>query len=368
MRRIARRGSWTMFVSAVLAGAGAFALLAPAASGQTADPTVDTTVDTTPPSTDAPVVAAESTTTLPLFGTPLTVDVSTTPGGSLAGVTVNPATGLTATQVHPNLVAFVNDDGSGKVRVVTRHGTQKTAVAAPTLKEISGQGGWSGDLFGTGTTTTVGFTIGDRGDGTPDITGITTSDASAAIGDVQHSAGGKVARATITFTSGIQSRRLTITVVVFTRGDETRAASQVSLSKISGVKLPADQAAGEHTWSGTLCDGTKASVTYTVASDGSITAGAVTPAGATAAVKGNTLAVTFSATESVSIRVSESDGQLRISASPRLRCERTVPSVNTPTSTNPTNRDPRSGPPRVSTSPTSGDGHWTRDGRNRGDH
>jgi hypothetical protein len=353
-----------MFVSAVLAGAGAFALLAPAASAQTADPTVDTT----PPATDAPVTEPATTTTLPLFGIPLTVDVSTTPGGSLADVTVNPADGLTATKVHPNLVAFVNDAGTGKVRVVTRHGNQKTAVAAPTLADITGAGHWSGDLFGTGTTTTVDFQIADRGDGTPDITGIGTSDASAVIGDVQHSAGDKVARATITFTSGIQSRRLTITVVVFTRGDETRAASQVSLSKISGVKLPADQAAGEHTWSGMLCDGTKASVTYTVAADGSITAGAVTPAGATTAVKGNTLAVRFSDTESVSIRVRESDGQLRISASPRLRCERTVPSVNTPTSTNATNRDPRSGPPRVSSSTSKGDGPWSRDGRNRGDH
>ena len=62
-----------------------------------------------------------------------------------------------------------------------------------------------------------------------------------------------------------------------------------------------------------------------------ITAGAVTPATATAAVKGSTLRVTFSDTESVRIRVGGKDGDLRISADPRLRCGRTTPTVNTPT-------------------------------------
>ena len=81
-----------------------------------------------------------------------------------------------------------------------------------------------------------------------------------------------------------------------------------------------------------LCDGSTATVNYSVANDGSITAGAVTPATANAAVDGNTLQVMFSDSESVRIRVAGKDGNLRISADPRLRCGRTTPTVNTPTS------------------------------------
>jgi hypothetical protein len=296
------------------------------------DPTAPTTHTTD--TTAAPVVDETATTTLPLFGVPLSVDVSTTPSGSLANVAVNPATGLTATSVHPNRVTFVNDAKTGKVHVETRHGSERTGVVAGSLDEIAGNGGWKGDVFGDGTITTVGFTIAAAADGSPDITGITVSDPNASIGDVQHVGGdhGQVAKATITFTSGIQSRKLTIIAAVVKWGDATRAASQVSLSKISGTSLPADQAAGDHVWTGMLCDGSSASVAYSVANDGTITAGAVTPASAKASVNGHTLSVTFSDTESVRIKVSTKDGgNLRISADPRLRCGRTTPSVNTPT-------------------------------------
>ena len=337
MRHSYRRRTCAVLASLAIAGGGAFALLASPASatsiGAETSPT-DTAApvpDTAAPA--APVVADTSTTTLPLFGTTLTVDVSTTPSGSLAGVAVNPADGLTATKVHPNRVTFVNDEKTGKVHVETHRGSERTGVVAGSLADITGTGGWSGDLFNNGTTTTVAFTIVAAADGKPDITGITTSDPNAAIGDVKHAGGdhGAFARATITFTSGIQSRRLTITAAVIQMGDKTRAASQVSLSKISGTSLPADQAAGDHTWTGMLCDGSAASVAYSVAADGTITAGAVTPASGKANVDGNTLKVTFSDTESVRIRVSSKDGNLRISADPQLRCGRTTPSVNTPT-------------------------------------
>jgi len=350
----------------LLAGGGMLALGAyPAA----ADPVATDPAPTTPPSTAAPVVAAESTTTLPLFGAQLTVDVSTTPSGSLADVSVNPADGLTATKVHPNQVVFVNDAKTGKVRVETRHGSEKTGVAAGALADIVGPGGWTGDVFGTGAKTTVSFQIAAAADGSPDITGITSSDPSAAIGDVQHNNGDriKVARATVTFTSGIQTRRLTITVSVFSVGDTTKAGSQVTLSKVSGAALPADQAAGAHTWSGMLCDGSTATVAYTVGADGTITAGAVTPAGASADVNGNMLLVRFSPTEAVRIVVQGRGGDLKISAVPSIRCQRTVPSVNTPTSTVAPHPDRHPDPtPDKGSLPTSD----TRrpDTRNRGDH
>jgi hypothetical protein len=331
VRHTDRRGTCAVLASLAIAGGGAFALLASPASASPISAPTETTDTTAAPA--APVEAAKASTTLPLFGAQLTVDVSTTPSGGLARVSVNPANNLTATQVHPNRVTFVNDVNNGKVHVETHHGAERTGVVAGSLAEITGEGAWSGDLFNTGITTTVKFKIVDAGDGSPDITAISTTDPSATIGDVQHTGGDHraFARATITFTSGIQSRRLTITAAVIQTGDKARAASQVSLSKISGTSLPADQAAGDHTWTGKLCDGTTASVAYSVANDGTITAGAVTPASAQAAVDGNTLKVTFSDTESVRIRVSNMDGNHRISAEPRLRCGRTTPSVNTPT-------------------------------------
>jgi hypothetical protein len=93
----------------------------------------------------------------------------------------------------------------------------------------------------------------------------------------------------------------------------------------------------------------------------------VTPSAANTVVKGNSLAVMFSAKESVWIRAQEHDGQLRISATPRLRCERTTPSVNTPTSTNAAKDDHQLDPPRDNND-GNGDGRNGRNGRGRGDH
>jgi hypothetical protein len=286
-------------------------------------------------STAAPVIAAEAVTTLPLFGVQLTVDVSTTPDGSIGTIAVNPASGLTATKVRPNKVAFVNDAKTGKVTVQTRHGGQAISVRAGSLADISGAGGWSGDVFGTGTKTTVGFMIGAQADGSPDITAITSSDATAVIGAVDHHSGdhGQVARVTITFTSGIQTRRLSITAKLSMHDGESHASTQVSLSKVSGASLPADQVVGPHTWTGMLCDGTKASIGYTVAADGSIAPGLIAPTTATSSVDNGRLIVMFSSTESVRISARSDNGTMRVSAAPRLSCDHTVPSVNTPVST-----------------------------------
>src|SRR3954452_11286178 len=128
MRHGYRRRACAVVVSAMLVGGGAVGLLAAPASAQT--DTTEPTDTTAPPATADPVVAAQSTTTLPLFGVPLTVDVSTTPSGSLADVAVNPADNMTATSVHPNRVTFVNDANAGEVRLETRHGAERTGVVA----------------------------------------------------------------------------------------------------------------------------------------------------------------------------------------------------------------------------------------------
>lgn len=292
-----------------------------------------------PSTTDGAIpapVASEATTTLPLLGVQLTVDVATTPDGTLASVAVNPAQGLTATKVRPNTVAFVDEDGTSRVRVRSRHGGQKVDVEATSLAGITGPGSWTGDVFGTGSTTTVSFQITVQGDGSPDIAAVTTTDPTATVAAVGHDDGehARRARVAVRFVSGGQARALWITASTWTSDDgQARAASSVTLSEIKGIGLPADQVVGDHVWTGTLCDGTTAKVPYAVAADGSITAGAITPAIGTAKADGTSLKVSFSDHEGVRIRVSSNDGGLRISAEPRLRCDAVAPTVNTPVDT-----------------------------------
>ena len=134
------------------------------------------------------VIAATNTVTLPL-PVPLTVTVSTDPGGALANVTVDPADGLVATHLRPGKVVFVNDTSGAKVTVQSHGNTQSVSARAGSLAQISGNGGWKGDVFGTGTITTVSYTVGDKGDGTPDITGVSSSDPTAVVSPTDYRSG-----------------------------------------------------------------------------------------------------------------------------------------------------------------------------------
>ena len=98
---------------------------------------------------------APTTTTLPLFGAPLTIDVTSGPGGALASVTVDPAGTFTATKDRPHMVKFVNADGTAKVVVASRGGGQAVSAKAGKLGDIVGPGAWSGDVFNTGTANKV---------------------------------------------------------------------------------------------------------------------------------------------------------------------------------------------------------------------
>src|SRR3954447_2469381 len=103
------RTTCALVTGLMLPGGGVFGLLSSPASASPVAAETDPTTATTD-TTAAAAPAETSKTTLPLFGAPLTVDVSTNPGGGLAKVEVNPADTLTATKVHPNRVVFVNDD------------------------------------------------------------------------------------------------------------------------------------------------------------------------------------------------------------------------------------------------------------------
>jgi hypothetical protein len=298
---------------------------------------------------NAPSAVVPTITTLPLFGVQLTVEVATGPGGALTSVSINPADGFTATTVKPNKVVFLNEDGNAKVVVAGRDGRQGVQVKAGALADISGAGGWSGDVFGTGVATSVSFTVGATADGGPDITGISSSDATAVIGDVKysngddddhghhdgHHEGGQSASVKVTFTSGAQSRSLGIRASLsVNEGGDTRAKVSVGLGNIRGVAQPVADAIGAKVWTGLLCDGSTATINYTVNEDGSITDVTASPEAERIRAEGHSADVKFSDDERVRIRTRSKDDSIAVQVDERIRCEDAPdPSVNTPIET-----------------------------------
>src|SRR4051812_7396235 len=287
-----------------------------------------------------PVVPTEVM--LPLFGAPLTFTITTGPGGALSDVTVDSA-GATATKVGPHKVVFEvpNTDAAGdpgKVVVRSHHGGQSVSTRGGTLANVSGNGSWSGDVFGDGTASSVLFTIGDTGDGTtPDISGITTTGADAVVGDVQHSTGDDdegtemSAKVTVTFTNDAAdtSRILTIKVKVETDEDgNTSAKVTVALGRLRGLAVDAGKAAGPHTWSGVLCDNSAATINYTVNADGTVSDVVADPASADVRVEGGKIEVRFAHHERVRIRVREDNGSITINVDERIRCDSPDPTIN----------------------------------------
>ena len=296
---------------------------------------------------DAPVVpvpaapvATPNVVTLPLFGVPLVIDVTSGPGGALTDVSINPADPTwKPSVVRPNKVAFVNDAGTGRIVVKSKNGGQKVEARAGSLADFTGvPGGWSGDVFGNGTNSVVAFSVVDAA-GAPDITGVTATGETNVISPTEKSTGGedhnesyKSARSVIKFTNGIQARSLTIGVVVKTDEDGTTHASlKIALGRIRGLALPADRAAGPHSWTGQLCNGTTAMISYTVAADGTVSG--VTSDQPTAVITPNDhgAKVVFDTGEKVSISVrSKTEGgvtTLKISADAKIRCDAKAPTV-----------------------------------------
>jgi len=285
-----------------------------------------------------------TTVMLPLFGAPLTFTITSGPGGALADVSVDPAAGVTATQLRPHKVTFevtnpTDPTTPGKVSVRSKHGGQSVSTRAGSLADVSGAGSWSGDVFGTGAATTVNFTIAGT-DAAPDITGVTSSDATADIGAVQHSTGDDdegtevSASVKVTFTSAdsSMSRALSIRVKVETDADgNTSAKVSVALGRLKGLPVDAATAAGPHTWSGVLCDNTAATITYDVAVDGTVSNVVATPAADRVKAEGDKIEVRFSDKERVRIRVREDNGQITINVDERIRCDSPNPTTNAST-------------------------------------
>jgi hypothetical protein len=295
-----------------------------------------------------PAVAVPNTVTLPLFGVPFTIDITTGPGGALTDVTVDPASlpNTTATQLRPHKVVFesanpADPTSSARVVVRSRKGGQSVSARAGSLGQVSGPGMWSGDLFGDGTASSVAFTVVDGGAAGPDITGITTTGATAGTPTVSKSTDtdedGTVemeAKASVKFTNtaGDESRSITIKVASETAADGTTEAKlSISLGRIKGVAVDAAAAAGPHTWTGMLCDSSTATIDYVVAADGSISDVVATPDTGDVRVHGHKIDARFSHDERVRIEVREHDGLITINVDERIKCDSADPTTNAAT-------------------------------------
>ncbi|HEY7626857.1 MAG TPA: hypothetical protein VH761_07310, partial [Ilumatobacteraceae bacterium] len=194
------------------------------------------------------------------------------------------------------------------------------------------------DVFGDGTMTTVPYTVGGT-DTSPTIAIGAITGLAGTVGELKVWSGdghddddgtSAAARISVKFTSaaGDQSRSLTISVKVHTGEEHSGAKLSITLGRIKGVALDAAAVAGPHTWNGTLCDGTPVSVSYTVATDGSVSDVTATPDTAKVRTHGGKIVVGFSRHEAVFISVRERDGMIKISAVPLLRCKTDDPTTN----------------------------------------
>ena len=345
--REARRGRrlGAVAVSSCLLGLLGVSGLAHAQDTTTTAPggaTGDTTTTAAPaPDTGAAdpsaPVAVPSSFSLPLFGVPLTVDITTGPGGNIAGVALNPADGFTATVNRPNKVAFVNDDGTAKVVVRSNGGGQRVEARAGSLDAFVGQpGGWNGEIF-PGVPASVAFDITGEG-GVPDIVLGEITGPYTEVGEVEHSEEtddeGEFeheASVRIQFAQDGMRRTLTIKVEVETDDGETKAKLRISLSRLKSEPFSSAAVGVEQTWTGVLCDNTPASIAYTIGEDGSITLGAVSPEPARTKAEGNSVEVRFAAGERVRLTVRQGDGGLAVKVNDKIRCaDAPDPTLNVP--------------------------------------
>ena len=281
--------------------------------------------------------------TLPMAGSGLSVVVQLDVVGNVSQVAIDPVGTYTATRLGPHAVTFDNADGTSQVKINAKGDKLAVKASAPTLATFIGSGTWSADLFGTGTVTTVGYTIG--GAGTVPTIAIGSVAAPADVVVVQGTpktktgSEGSTASVQIVFTRDGFTKKLDIKISVKASG--TRAASlRITLSGKDRQKLSGALAdlIGTHSWAGHLCDGTAVAFTYDVVDPGTLVFGAATGATATTKTDEDGLTVAFNGTKtkvSISLHKNE-DGTWTLKASTRTdKCKDTPaadPTVNTPVS------------------------------------
>ncbi len=242
------------------------------------------------------------TATLPLLGTTLTVDVTLDTAGNISGVTLAPPGDFTQTTTEATRVRFENTAGTTTVSVKARGDRMSLSAKAPTLADLSGTGGWSADVFGTGAKSTVAYTVGNDGSGKPTVSIGTISPAAGVTATAitmkndEHDEG-DVASAGVAFGHDGFVKRLTITVQA-SRDEHREARLRITLSGRDRQRLTGTLAelTGARTWSALLCDGTPVSVAYHVGPGAAAVFDSTTGAPATHAAIKNGFEVRFTGT------------------------------------------------------------------------
>lgn len=126
-----------------------------------------------PPPAEAPAADSVVSTSLPVFGIGIRLDVSLDAAGHLTEVQVLGAGGLppddiAATEVSPHEVKLVNTATGAEVQIETGTHKIQTKMETNSLADLIGAHTWSADLFGTGEVV-IDFSIADDGSGTPTI-------------------------------------------------------------------------------------------------------------------------------------------------------------------------------------------------------
>ena len=157
-------------------------------------------------------------------------------------------------------------DGTTQVKIKAHGSKLSIGATAGSLASLVGSGTWSADVFGTGATSTVGYTVGNA-TGTPtlSIDSVTGFAGTAATPVTKSGKDGSSVSGMVTYTKDGYTKILTIRVSVSATGAK-KASIKITLTGRDVQKTTGTLAAlaGTHTWSGTTCDGTAVGITYTV--------------------------------------------------------------------------------------------------------
>jgi len=247
------------------------------------------------------------TATLPLLGSSLTVAVTLDPAGNISGVALTPTGTLTATKTSSEAVMFASADGSTRVSVNAKGDRLAISARATKLDDLLGAGTWSADVFGTGSLSTVAYTVDKDANGKPTVT-IGTVTPAAGITAQPYSQkehrcnSGGCAAGGVAFAYGGFVKQVLVSV----RADKDGGARlKITLSGRDRMKLSGTLAelVGPRTWQGHLADGTKVTASYHVTPEGTVVFDSATGAPATSQATGHGLVVRFTGTD-VGVKIS----------------------------------------------------------------
>jgi len=224
---------------------------------------------------------------LTLPGVPIALEVVLDQFGNIDSVSFD--TSFTQDHDAAHKVTFTSTADGSTVVKVKAEGSELTAkVKTSNLTDLVGAHTWSGDIFGSGETTTVGYTLAIVGSGdgayleiVPGSVMVTTSLPYTVDGpytetddDDEQEYESKVK---IQFTDAGYTKSLKIEVETEYDNDDdhgyegAHAKLKIELKGKDRQESMGAEAVGPQTWTGLLCDGSNVSVSYTVGADGSLT-------------------------------------------------------------------------------------------------